>query len=414
MKFAFILNCFGSVRLPLLLVLPSALTGQDVLGELPSLPTGFGESFFPTESQTDQDLSFTVRFNALYDSNVRQGSGRNGRPIESDLQITPGLGASYLRRKDLWQLGANANLNQAYFLESDNLDRTNYSAGLFGGYQSTKLVASFTSNLSSAGGVNRISGTFLEQFSYSTGLMASYRLSGKTSFLLAWNQQNTTSETDGFGDTSSSTASLSAIWRATPLINVGPGFRYGVRTGRSDEELIVLGPTLRFDYQLSTRVKLRSSIGLDYRESPFGEDTRGLNYSLSLGYKRSSLWGLDLSMIQDTEASFLSGGGFDETSSFRLAYWRQIRRAKLQLSLSLQDRDARDLGTINAGLRDPTMTNAGIGDSSFLNYGASVSMPVLRDQASLSLNVSWRDISAENEDFSSDGFQAGLGLSWQF
>lgn len=395
-----------SVAALMLSFFPLTSEGQDVVGNLPKLPTGFYEaanSVVEDESSLG-DFDFSLGIVSLYDSNVTQGNDSGGRAEESDLLIQPTLRASYRLGNSRWHLGTRATVSRLTYLESEDFDSTNYSLRVYGGYQSKKLVASFSSTYASNGGVNRLAGDYLEQQTFSNGLLASYRFSPKTSLLASWDHSLTRNDTDGFDDSSSSTFGLSAVWRATPLLNVGPGIRYGVRSSRDDEEFTVIGPTLRLDYQLSTKVKLRSSIGLDYSDSPFGSDDALFNWSVSLNYKASERWGFDLRMIRDTRATLSAGGGFDQTSAYSLNYWRKIRRSKLQLGVSYEDRSPQDALVAGGGVRD----------SNFFRLSASVTTPVYKDEASLSFNVSWQDLSASQREVSWDGFQAGVGLQWNF
>lgn len=381
--------------------------GQDVIGKLPSLPSGFYEAAASRISE-DKGLGVfegSLSIRSLYDSNVTQGSSRGVRPRESDFVIEPTLRASYRIGNSRWYLGAESELSRLTYTDADEFNSTNYSLGFYGGYQSKILVASFKTSFTSQGGINRRAGEFLEQEVFKGGLLASYRFSPKTSLLASWDHNITQNQTGGFSDTSSSTFGLSAVWRATPLLNIGPGFRYGVRVGVDDEEFIVFGPTLRLDYQLSTKVKLRSSIGLDFSDSPFGVNDELWNWSISLNYKASELWGFLLTMKRDTRASLSRDGGFDQTSAIRLNYWRKMRRARLGLGVAYEDREPQ--GALLGGV-------TGIRDSSFLKYSASLSMPIYKDDVDLSFNLAWLDQSADDDSFSWDGFQAGVGLSWSF
>jgi hypothetical protein len=384
----------------------TALRAQDVVGDLPSLPSGFYEAAASRIKKRESygDFTLTLGLNTLYDTNVTQGSDRGIRPVETDFLIQPTLGASYRIGNNTWHLGTRGSVTRLNYLESDEFNATNYSLGFYGGYQSGKLVASFTTSLADNSGFNRIAGNFIEQQSFSSGLLARYRFSPKTSLLLSWDQSEINSETEGFADTSSLTFGLSAVWQATPLLNIGPGFRYGVRTGFNNGEFTVFGPTVRLDYTLSTKVKLRSSFGLDSTQSPLTADDQLFNWSLALTYTASSLWGFDLEMIRDSRATLIAGGGFDQTSSIKLNYWRKIRRARLTLGIGYEDRDPQDSSGPQVGLRD----------ANFLTLGASLNLPVFRDDVDLTLNFAWRDQSAADEDFSWNGFQSGVGLQWEF
>jgi hypothetical protein len=388
------------------LFLSSPVLGQDALRGLPALPSGFYEA---ASTRIDDESNFgewdfSVGLSMLYDSNVTQGSPGGVREEESDFLIQPSLDASYQIGAKYWELGGRGSVSRLSYLETEDFNTTIYSLGTYGKYQSNKLTASFDVGFASNGGVNRLAGNFIEQQTFSTNFAARYRFSGKASASLSWNQSLIESNTEGFADTSSTTLGVSAVWRASPLLNIGPGFRYGVRTGSDDEEFVVAGPTLNADYKLSTKVKLRSSIGLDFTDSPYVDKDQLLAWSVSMNYRASSLWGFDLAMIQDTQATLISGGGFDQTSSYRFSYWRKLRRARLQLGLSLEDREPQD----SAG------TSVGFRDSTYVRYTASLGFPVLREEVDLNLTLGWQDFSAADDSQSWDGFQSGLSLRWNF
>jgi hypothetical protein len=220
-------------------------------------------------------------------------------------------------------------------------------------------------------------------------------------------QNSITSETSGFADTSSTTFLVAGLWQATPLIRLGPAFRYGLRTaevgGSQDQELTVVGPALRLDYKLSTKVNLTSNVGLGFADTPSGDDELW-NFRVGLNYRASSLWGLYLSMIRDTQATLFAGGGFDQVSSYRFGYTRKIRSARLNLGVSYEDRAPQGVTQVVAGLRD----------SSFLNYTASLGLPIFGDAVDLSLNLAWRDFDTADTLQSWNGLQSGLSLAWSF
>ena len=399
-----------SLRRPVLslICLPvSSVFAQDVVGEMPSLPSGFSDSealLYAADSAKPGALSFSLGLRAQYDSNVNLGSGNGLEEVDSDLVITPSLGASYLLRNSRFQLGLNSNVSYKYYQNRDDYNAANYSLGIFGGYRSKKLVASFTAGVSTGSGVNRLVGGFAEQLSLSSGLLASYRFSPKTSLVASWNQSQTYSQSGGFGDTSSVNYGLSGLWQATPLLSVGPGIRYAVRTAADDEELTSIGPTLRLNYDLSTKVKLRSTVGYSRSDLPSAGSKSSSNWSVGLSYNASALWGLDFTMVKDTQAALSAGSGFDESTSYRINYRRKIRRAQLSLGMSYNDRspfdDFSDFGVAR--------------DSEYLSVTAGLSMPVFKNQAALSLDFSISDQSNSTSDSSWDSWQAGVGLTWQF
>ncbi|MDB4713794.1 hypothetical protein OAF14_01590 [Akkermansiaceae bacterium] len=386
--------------------------GQEGAARLPELPSGFyeaaatviGEEETPSFGKLDFELGLLSR----YDSNVTLGAPQGRFDEESDFLIQPSLKSSFQLGSGSgeWRFGLKGEVTRMNFNELDRFNATNYSFGLNGGYQSTRAKLLFDTAYASTGGVNRFIGSFFEQTSVSSRLTGDYTISPKTSFELSLRQNLVGSDTQGFADTSSTTFRVAALWKATPLIRLGPGFRYGVRTaevGLQDQELTVAGPVLRLDYKLSTKVSLTSNIGLGFADTPSGDDEL-LNWRVGLNYRASSLWGLNLRMVRDTQATLFAGGGFDEVSSYRFGYTRKIRSARLNLGVSYEDRAPQGSTQVVAGFRD----------SGFLNYTASLGLPVFGDEVDLSLDLAWRDVDSADTLQSWNGLQSGLSLAWSF
>ena len=382
-----------------------ALSAQDQTSGAPSLASGFSRgtpfgSLMSASGEDDKGLEITLGLSSLYDSNLTQLPDEE----ESDWILTPEIAAEYQLGNSRWNLGARGKLGYDSYQRRDDLNGASYLLDFFGGYQSRKLNASFTTGISSTSGINRLAAGFIEQNSFKSGLKASYRFSRKTSLDANWSQTLTESQSEGYGDTSAETVGFSALWQATPLISIGPGIRYGIRTGNDNEKFIVVGPTLSLNYKLSTKVMLQSTIGIDDSDSPYSRDDSLLNWSLGLNYRASSLWGFDLESIQDTRATLSTGGGFDEISSFRLNYWRKVRRARIELGVAYEDRSATDS---QLSLTVPR-------DFEYLTLSAAMSLPVFRDRAALKIHVKWRDQDESDDNLSWDGVQTGLSLTWQF
>ena len=388
--------------------------GQEGAARLPELPSGFyeaaatviGEGEEPSFGKLDFELGLLSR----YDSNVTLGAPQGRFEEESDFLIQPSLKSSFQLGSGSgeWRFGLKGNVTRMDFNELDRFNATNYSFGLNGGYQSSRAKLLFNAGYASTGGVNRFVGNFFEQTSISSNLTGDYTISPKTSFELSLRQNSVVSETQGFADTSSTTFRVAALWQATPLIRLGPGFRYGLRTAEvggpiQDQELTVAGPALRLDYKLSTKVNLTSNVGLGFADTPSGDDDL-LNFRVGLNYRASSLWGLNLSMIRDTQATLFARGGFDQISSYRFGYTRKIRSARLNLGVSYEDRAPQGVTQVVAGFRD----------SSFLNYTASLGLPIFGDAVDLSLNLAWRDFDTTETLQSWNGLQSGLSLAWSF
>ena len=390
------------------------VSGQEGAANLPELSSGFYEAAATVigsgEEPSFGKLDFELGLLSLYDSNVTLGAPDTLIKEESDFLIQPSLKSSFQLGSGSgeWRFGLKGNVTRMDFNELDRFNVTNYSFGLNGGYQSGRAKLLFNSAYASTGGVNRFVGDLFEQTSVSSRLTGDYTISPKTTFELSLSQNSITSETGGFADTSSTTFLVAGLWQATPLIRLGPGFRYGLRTAEvggsiQDQELTVVGPALRLDYKLSTKVNLTSNMGLGFADTPSGDDEL-LNFRVGLNYRASSLWGLNLSMIRDTQATLFAGGGFDQVSSYRFGYTRKIRSARLNLGVSYEDRAPQGVTQVVAGFRD----------SSFLNYTASLGLPIFGDEADLSLDLAWRDFDTANLVQSWSGFQSGLSLKWLF
>ncbi|MDB4513401.1 hypothetical protein N9092_03760 [Akkermansiaceae bacterium] len=384
------------------------VSGQEGAASLPELPSGFYEFtagvINEEEEQRLGNLDLSLSLSTLYDTNVTQGNELGPRPEESDFLVQPTLAGSYKIGPGNWRIGATGSLSKMNYLKTDIFNSTVYSARLLGQYEMGKVNASLETGYASDAGVNRLAGAFIEQKNFSNSAKVNYRLSSKTSAEILWTQESTEVETDGFTDISSNTVLAAALWQATPLLRLGPGFRYGVRTAAfQDAELTVAGPLLRASYNFSAKVDLTSAVGLDFADSPSGENEL-LNWRVGLKYRASALWGLKLNMVRDTQATLLGGGGFDQISSYGFAYTRRIHRASLQLGFAYVDRDPQ--GSAGAALA--------FRDSTSLDYTASLGFPIIGDEVDLNINLAWRDFTTAEILESWDGFQSGLSLAWRF
>ncbi|MGC6456816.1 MAG: hypothetical protein ACON4R_00455 [Akkermansiaceae bacterium] len=375
-----------------------------------SLPSGFARQRAVVDASSSSKsseggLDFSLRLDTFYDSNALEASGEGGSEIESDIIFTPALSATYLTGNRRWKLGVDFDLSRDEYLDLGDLSATEYALRGYGSYTSKKLQASLSAGFSQGAGINRRAGVFLEQFSYDSQLSARYRLTGKTSFEASWDGRVSESRTSGFTDTTSHNASLYAIWKVRPRIELGPGFRWGSRTGFDDAELEVMGPSLKLNYEFGAKVDFSSELGLNDTDSPSGDDDELLNWTVALKYRASARWGLDLAMIQDTQASLSTEGGFDEVTTFRLTHWRKIRRARLNLSLGYEDRES-------------TANQAGGGmtrrDYDYLEARCAFLMPVYRDEAELEVSLAYRELDADLPGDSWDGWLFGVGIDWQF
>ena len=421
------------------------VSGQEGVGSLPELPSGFYEAAATEFGESDEprlsDLDLSLNFQTLYDTNVTQGNETNSRPIESDFIVQPTLNGSYAIGSPNWRLGINGTLGRITYLETDDFNATIYSAGLLAEYNREKVSASLKTNYADSAGVNRLDGALLEQKNFSSSLLAEYkteklraslktgytegvnrlagvfleqknllssveidyRFSPKTSAEILLNQESTKNTTQGFADTSSNSINAGALWQATPLTRLGPGFRYRVITGFEDTEFTAAGPVLRANYKLSTKVNLSSSLGLDFQELPSGED-KVLNYRMGLTYRASQLWAANLRMVRDIQATLINGVGLDQISSFQFGYTRKIRRATLQLGVAYVNREPLGSSVVVDEFRDSTS----------IDYTASLGFPIIGDEVDLKINLAWREFTTFYGLQSWEGFQSGLSLAWRF
>jgi hypothetical protein len=363
-----------------------------------------GAALLDPEGIESRSLKFSLGFDSLYDSNVLNSSGLDGREIESDLRLSPKLAATF-NRGSLFKVRGAVNVSNDEYLDHPALNSTNYSLSGASGYESDKFTAELSLAHSRDSGINRRTSSFLETLSSSLGFDTRYRLSSKTSVSADWDYRESDSLTVGFSDTTSRNYSTKALWAVTPLTELGPGYRWGSRTGYNNSELNVEGPNLSLNYRLSSKVKLRSRFGVDQSSSSFnvGEDTL-LNWALSLDYKASALWGLQLTAVKDIQASLSTSGGFDEVSAIRLTHLRKLLGAKLRLTVGFESRNAVDtLGNVGNEFRE----------YDFFETRCSFEMPVYSDKADLELSVAHRELTSDLRR-SWDGWQAGLGLTWRF
>ena len=379
-------------------------------GSRASVPTGYvsrsvpGAALLDPENIESRSLKFSLGFDSLYDSNVLNSTGLNGSQIESDLRLSPKLAATF-NRGSLLKINGSVDVSNDEYLDHPELNAVNYRFSGSGGYGSDKFTAELSLGHLRDSGINRRTGSFLETLSSNLGFDTRYRLSSKTSVSADWDYRDYESLTEGFSDTKSQNFSTRALWALTPLTELGPGYRWGSRTGYNNSELNVEGPNLSLNYRLSSKVKLRSRFGVDQSSSSFnvGKDSL-LNWALSLDYKASALWGLQLTAVKDSQASLSTSGGFDEVSAIRLTHLRKILDSKLRLTVGFASRNAVDtLGNVANEFRE----------YDFFETRCSFEMPVYSDKAELELSVAHRELTSDLQR-SWDGWQAGLGLTWRF
>lgn len=391
------------ITLPALL-LPSRGAGQDLEAPLVAAPSGFSElpaGVLPAGNLLLEGLAYSVSTGYTYDSNLFQGSGKPGSPIENDIILSFSPGMTYRTQGSTWTLGLAGSLNYSSFLDQDDLGGLGYNTAVDLSYSKKPLTVAASLSYGLDRGVNRNYGSnFVENERFSGSLRASYVLSPKTSIDARLGHSISLPD-GGFTTTGSTSFDITAMWKATPLISVGPGIGWSWQGGDTQSTRETVGPLLRLTYKLSQKVALDGSFGVDFAE--FGDTGRSdtsFSNRLGINYRASSLWGMNLSLSQGTEADGSSAGNFRETMAWRIGMNRRIRRASLGLGLSYETNES------------VTPTGAGgAGERDYLRFDSSLSMPVFWQRAQASTFISWNQESGSRE---WDGFRFGVSLSAAF
>ena len=309
----------------------------------------------------------------------------------------------------------NQNYNQTNFY------RLNRSASLLGNYTGGHL--SLTANVGydldrqSNNYASSLNSTVTETTSLHSGLSARYLVSAKTSLTGNFDERTTTATSGNYGDTSSYTLGTAALWKYSPLTEIGPGVHYmynsntaassfgGTKIGRSS-----VGPTLNLNYKLDVKVSMTSQVGLDFNRYDTGQTADPtLSGSLGLNYQASTLWGMNLALARNVQADPTNIGAFYQNNSLRLGSYRKLLRSTLSLGASYQASSS----IIPAGVSN------GRPNSDILSLDSTLSMPLFADKGSASVFIRYNDQTGVNSSYGSYGnswnsFQTGFTLSYRF
>ncbi|MDB4360800.1 hypothetical protein N9Z46_01630 [Akkermansiaceae bacterium] len=377
-------------------------------GSFLRLPPGFyeaaGSELGNYNESNAGDFLLKLRLMSQYDSNVRQQNSTGPLPVISDVLVQPTLEGSYNIRTSSLQLGATCELGRRIFLETNDFAANFYSLDLLGKVNSGRLRAAFKTGYDHDARFNRFAEAFLEQDILSSSAKISYKMSGKTSAELYWRQRSSQSRTEGFGDTDGITFRAAALWRTSPRVSLGPGFRYGSRTGFKSIQYTLAGPVLRFDYKLTTKVYFTSTFGRSYSDSLTANE-RLANWDIDLNYNLSERTRFVLGLARDTRATLAIEGGFAEITSYTLMLDRKIRTARLTLGVKYIGRETIGQSGITARLNNLRS----------LDYELSLAYPFGGKRSSLALNLVWQDVQRPNNRLGSwDGLQAGFSVERRF
>jgi hypothetical protein len=380
--------------------LPTAPSG--FMSALPGSPGGGG---WADDLLDGFNLSTTV--SATYDSNVTQSPGQAGTPALDDFILSVGGGLGYMSKSPEWTYGGNYQGSYNSYCNHPDFSGYSQSGGIVGNYAGGRLSSTMSLGVGRESGSNRYYGAsnFIEQTRLNLGFSSRYLISPKTTLAGDFSESFTMASGGNFGNTNSFSMGASALWRYSPLTELGPGIRYSVNSSGGQNDRTTIGPTLSVNYKLSSKVSMNSRLGMDfasYAES--GSSNPSLSAAVGLNYKASRLWGLNFSLFRDAQADPTLAGRYTEITSLRLGYLRQIRRATLNLGLGYETNRAVNSGT-SAGGASPA--------SDYWSFDGSLGMAVFSNTTMASIFVRYSDQSGSASD-SFDAVTVGVSLSRSF
>ncbi len=388
-------------------------SSPDFEAPVPSLPSGFnsmrfesvesilGLGGFGAPSLRD-GWSFGANLSGTYDSNVRD----RGTSGQDDFIMNAGLSANYRSGGRDFQVFFGGGVNYSQYFSRSEFSGFGYNFSFGASYDGPKLDATLTVNPGLARGNNRYYGNDqVENKTFSTNLSLSYDLGPKT--FLSGNLAYQWTDPNGsrYGATESFNAGLSAMWRYSPLLSIGPGVRYSYQSGDLQRGRESVGPTLSASYKASAKVALNGSIGWNFAE--YGGSGGGSHdsffCSIGASYRISDLWGVSLTVHKDTSADGARAGAYRDTFGINASVSRSLPQGSLSVGVGYENSD--QLSTAGGNLRN--------GDLEYYTLNVSYNRPVFADRANAGLFFSWRETDG-NAAISEEGYQIGASLSMGF
>jgi hypothetical protein len=364
------------------------------------IPSPFGND----DSFLDR-FGFSASLSGTYDSNPSLGVDSPDDSGHGDFSMTLGGSAGYSSRGSEWTYSLNYGGGYTEYFTQSELNGFKQSAGASVNYQGGPLSASLDIGVGFGSGANRYYQAVVDEVSLSYSLNAAYRYSPKTSFIGNFSQ-NLTNPDGGFGATGSFNLGASAIWHYSPLTQFGPGIRYSLLSGDTQQDRHSIGPTMTLNYRPTNKVTLNSQVGLDFSEYEDGQTTGpSVSSSVALNYRASRLWSMDLSLSRGFEASGFAPGQYEERTSLRLGYNRRIRNATWSVGASYE----------NSGYESPDdVVGGAVGSGDYLSLDTSLGMRVFANTCAASLFLRYSGQNGGSSSRSGDSFQAGFSISRGF
>jgi hypothetical protein len=355
-----------------------------------------------SEAEYLSDLSLKVATAAAYDSNVGQAPDTAALPAQGDFFTTFTPSLRWSRENSVWNVALDGSLGYDQYVDLDQFSGLDYGSAAELGYRAGRLELGANFRQSFDHAVNRFYGAITEEQSYATALSAIYVISPKTALVSVW-QSAWTEPGSGFGGTEQQSASFSALWRYSQLLQVGPGLGLTRTSGELQSERTSQGPTLSAVYQLSEKVDLNSQVGMDSVDYGGGGTDEFFSARVGLKYVLNPLWGFDFSLVRDAEADGSLAGGFRETTGMKLGVMRNIRRVTLRVGLGYD-------ATTFVSATDPTPRPP----LDYFTGDVSLAFPVMAEQLSGAVFFSYKD-SASNEVIRNwESYQIGVSLIYRF
>ncbi len=358
----------------------------------------------PGTSEMDllSDLTLKVSTTTLHDSNVGQTPDTAAMPAQGDFMTTLASSVQWARETSKWKLALQGSLGYDQYADLHQFNGLDYSSGALIGYRAGRLELGMRFRQSYDHAVNRFYGAMTDEHFHATALSAVYIVSPKTALVSVW-QSSWTEPGSGFGSTERQAANLSALWRYSELLQIGPGIGFTSTTGQRQVERTSLGPTLSAIYKLSEKVDLNSQVGMDYVDYDGGGTDEFLSARIGLKYVMSPLWAFDFSLIRDAEADGSLAGGFRETTAVRLGVVRNIRRATIRVGLGFEN-------STFSSASGPTPRPP----IDYLTGDVSLTFPIIADHLSASLFFRYMDSSSDEVIRDWKTYQVGASLIYQF
>lgn len=377
--------------------LPAAESAQSrLLGEAGE---GEGEGFL-------ERFSFTLGTAFVYDSNLTQGNGLN-RQAEGDWFISVLSGVTWNVAIDDFTLGLQASANYDQFASIDDYSGMDYSGSLTLGYRGGPLSLGAALSYHSTLGVDRFASGLIRNSSVGLGFTADYTLSEKTSLSAGLTARDSTFDvqtgTATGGESPEIAFSLAAMWQASPLLQVGPGFTSSFMSSTAGGDRSTIGYMLRANYILSEKLTFNGRVGLESAEFDGGASNEFLTAGLGAVYRLDAIWSFTLDLTRDVLPDASVGGGFRESTRWRLGVSRPILASQFDIGLSHE-----------TSAFATSIGRSGSADVGYLAIDGGLGIPLFDGRSQARLFLRHQENSSADPTWDWSGIQSGISFSHRF